>query len=317
MGRFEEMQAFARTAEAQSFTAAAHRLGLSKSIVSQRVANLEARLGVRLINRTTRRLSLTEAGAGFLAGAERALSEVAEAEEGATRHGTELRGALRIAAPLSFALLHLQPAIFDFMNAHPSLEVHIDLDDRHLDLIGGGWDMALRIGRLPDSSLIARRLAPSHQVCCATQDYLDRHGTPTRPEELERHECMLYSGAHRPESWPFLIDGEWVPINVRGRLVTNNGDLILNSMLAGQGIALLPTFLVGCQIAQGRLVRLLADWPTKEAAIHAVYPPTRNLAARVRLFTDFLAERIGKEPYWDEGLGLGSSITPSKKSMPD
>lgn len=317
MGRFEEMQAFVRTAEAQSFTAAAKRLGLSKSIVSQRVADLEARLGVRLINRTTRRLSLTEAGAGFLAGAERALAEAAEAEEQATRHGTELRGALRIAAPLSFALLHLQSAIFDFMNAHPSLEVHIDLDDRHLDLIGGGWDMALRIGRLPDSSLIARRLAPSHQVCCATQAYLDRHGTPLRPEDLERHECMLYSGAHRPDSWPFLIDGEWVPINVRGRLVTNNGDLILNSVLAGHGVALLPTFLVGCAIAQGRLVQVLADWPTKHAAIHAVYPPTRHLAARVRLFTDFLAERIGKEPYWDQGLQLASSITPAKLSMPD
>lgn len=317
MGRFEEMQAFVRTAEAQSFTAAAQRLGLSKSIVSQRVADLEARLGVRLINRTTRRLSLTEAGAGFLTGAERALAEATEAEERATRHGTELRGALRIAAPLSFALLHLQPAIFDFMNAHPALEVHIDLDDRHLDLIGGGWDMALRIGRLPDSSLIARRLAASHQICCATQAYLDRCGTPTRPEDLERHECMLYSGVNRPDSWPFLIDGEWVPINVRGRLVTNNGDLILNAALAGHGVALLPSFLVGCHVAQGKLVRVLADWSTKEAAIHAVYPPTRHLAARVRLFTDFLAERIGKEPYWDLGLQLAPPITPSKLSMPD
>jgi DNA-binding transcriptional LysR family regulator len=128
---------------------------------------------------------------------------------------------------------------------------------------------------------------------------------------------MLYSGAHRPDSWPFLIDGEWVPINVRGRLVTNNGDLILNSMLAGHGIGLLPSFLVGCQIATGKLVRVLADWPTKEAAIHAVYPPTRHLAARVRLFTDFLAGRIGKEPYWDQGLQLVSSIAPAKLSMPD
>ena len=317
MGRFEEMQAFVRTAEAQSFTAAAQRLGLSKSIVSQRVADLEARLGVRLINRTTRRLSLTEAGAGFLTGAERALSETVEAEERATRHGTELRGSLRIAAPLSFALMHLQPAIFEFMTAHPSLEVHIDLDDRHLDLIGGGWDMALRIGRLPDSSLIARRLAPSLTVCCATQDYLDRHGTPMRPEDLEQHECVLYSGASRPDSWPFLIDGEWVPINVRGRLITNNGDLLLGAVQAGHGIAILPSFLVGCPIAQGKLVRVLADWPTKEGAIHAVYPPTRHLAARVRLFTDFLADRIGKQPYWDQGLGPVPSATPSKMSMPD
>ena len=317
MGRFEEMQAFVGTAEAQSFTAAAQRLGLSKSIVSQRVADLEARLGVRLINRTTRRLSLTEAGAGFLIGAERALSEAAEAEERATRHGTELRGALRIAAPLSIALMHLQPAIFDFMAAHPSLEVHIDLDDRHLDLVAGGWDMALRIGRLPDSSLIARRLAPSLTVCCATRDYLDRHGTPEQPEDLERHECLLYSGSDRPDSWTFLIEGEWVPIAVRGRLVTNNGDLILGAVRAGQGIAILPSFLVGCPIAQGKLIRVLAGWPTKEGAIHAVYPPTRHLAARVRLFTDFLADRIGKEPYWDQGLQLVSSIAPAKLSMPD
>jgi DNA-binding transcriptional LysR family regulator len=312
MGRFEEMQAFVRTAEAQSFTAAGQRLGLSKSIVSQRVADLEARLGVRLINRTTRRLSLTEAGLGFLAGAERALTEVADAEERATRDATELRGALRIAAPLSFALMHLQPAIFDFMAAHPALEVHIDLDDRHLDLIAGGWDMAVRIGRLPDSSLIARRLAPSHTVCCATREYLDRHGTPTRPEQLAQHDCVLYSGSNRSDSWPFLIDGEWVPIEVHGRLVTNNGDLILNAVLAGHGIAVLPSFLVGCRIARGELVRVLADWPMKHGAIHAVYPPTRNLPARVRAFTDFLAERIGKEPYWDAGLA-----TPSKLSMPD
>ena len=311
MGRFEEVQAFVRTAEAQSFTAAGQRLGLSKSIVSQRIADLEARLGVRLINRTTRRLSLTEAGVGFLAGAERVLSEMAEAEERATRDATELRGTLRIAAPLSFALMHLQPAIFAFMTAHPALEVHLDLNDRLLDLVAGGWDMAVRIGRLPDSSLIARRLAPALMVCCASQDYLDRHGMPMRPEDLSEHECMRYAGSDRPDAWTFQIDGEWQSIEVRGRLVTNNGEMSLGAVMAGHGIALLPSFMVGCRIAQGELVRVLADWPTKHGAIHAVYPPTRHLPARVRLFTEFLAERIGREPYWDTGL------TPAKASMPD
>jgi DNA-binding transcriptional LysR family regulator len=302
MGKLEEMAAFLRTAEAQSFTAAAQRLGLSKSMVSQRVADLEQRLGVRLLNRTTRRLSLTEAGQAFLEGCGRALREVEEAEEAAGRHGNALRGTLRIAAPLSFALLHLRPAMLDFMTAHPQLEVYLDMDDRVVDLIQGGYDMALRIGRLPDSSLIARRLAPIRTVVCASPAYLAAHGRPLHPTELSTHECLIYTGTARSDHWSFRIDGRWVAIAVRGRLQANNGDLLLSAAIAGYGIVLLPSFIVGAALERGDLVCLLDSFAAPDAAIHAVYPPSRRIPQRVRAFSDFLDERIGKNPYWDRFL---------------
>jgi DNA-binding transcriptional LysR family regulator len=302
MGRLEEMQAFLRTAEVQSFTGAAQRLGLSKSMVSQRVADLEARLGVRLLNRTTRRLSLTEAGQVFLEGCSRAIREVEEAEEAASRHGSELRGTLRIAAPLSFALLHLRPAMLDFMTAHPELEVYLDMDDRVIDLIQGGYDMALRIGRLPDSSLIARRLGPTRTVVCASPAYLIERGRPEHPSQLSGHECLLYTGTARSDHWSFQIDGQWVGVPVHGRLQANNGDMLLSAAVAGYGIALLPSFIVGTALERGDLTCLLNGFPTPDGAIHAVYPAARQVSQRVRAFSDFLAERIGKNPYWDRFL---------------
>jgi DNA-binding transcriptional LysR family regulator len=302
MGRLEEMQAFLCTAEAQSFTGAAQRLGQSKSMVSQRVADLEARLGVRLLNRTTRRLSLTEAGQAFLEGCSRALHEVEDAEEAASRHGSELRGTLRIAAPLSFALLHLKPALLDFMTAHPELEVNLDMDDRVVDLVQGGYDMAVRIGRLPDSTLIARRLAPSRLVLCASPSYLVERGRPTHPEQLSAHECLIYTGSARGDHWSFEIDGRWVAIPVHGRLQTNNGDMLMAAAIAGWGVALLPSFIVGPALENGDLTCLLHQYPTLDGAIHAVYPASRQVSRRVRLFCDFLTERIGNNPYWDKML---------------
>jgi DNA-binding transcriptional LysR family regulator len=302
MGRFEEMQAFLSTAEAQSFTGAAQRLGQSKSMISQRVADLEARLGVRLLNRTTRRLSLTEAGQAFFEGCSRALHEVEDAEEAASRHGSELRGTLRIAAPLSFALLHLKPALLDFMTAHPELEVNLDMDDRIVDLVQGGYDMALRIGRLPDSTLIARRLAPSRIVVCASPAYLVERGRPEHPEDLSNHECLIYTGAARSDQWSFQIDGRWTAVPVHGRLQTNNGDMLLAAAIAGWGVALLPSFIVGAALENGDLTCLLHRYPTLDGAIHAVYPASRQVSRRVRVFCDFLAERIGNNPYWDKLL---------------
>jgi|HubBroStandDraft_1064217.scaffolds.fasta_scaffold00055_70 DNA-binding transcriptional LysR family regulator len=302
MGKLEEMQAFVRTAEFQSFTAAARRLGLSKSMVSQRVADLELRLGVRLLNRTTRRLSLTEAGQGFLEGCARALREVEEAEEAASRHGSALRGTLRLAAPSSFALLHLRPALLDFMTAHPQLDIDLDMDDRIVDLIQGGFDMAVRIGRLPDSSLIARRLAPSRIIACASPAYLAERGRPEHPAQLSSHECLRYAGTTRGDHWSFRIDGQWVAIAVAGRLQANNGDILLSAAIAGHGIALLPSFIVGAALERGELCCLLSGFPAADGAIHAVYPPARLVPQRVRAFTDFLAERIGQNPYWDRML---------------
>ena len=302
MGRLEEMQAFLRTAEALSFTAAAGRLGLSKSMVSQRVADLETRLGVRLLNRTTRRLSLTEAGQAFLDGSRHALRAVDEAEEAASRLGSALSGTLRIAAPLSFALLHLRPALIEFMAAHRQLEFYLDMDDRVVDLVQGGYDMALRIGRLPDSSLIARRLAPSRTIVCASPAYLAERGRPEHPSSLSDHDCLLYAGTARSDYWSFRIEGQWLAVPVRGRLQANNGDMLLAAALAGQGVALLPSFITGAALERGELMALLPGFPTPDGAIHAVYPPARQVPQRVREFTDFLALRIGGTPYWDRFL---------------
>jgi DNA-binding transcriptional LysR family regulator len=296
------MEVFQRTAEARSFTAAAERLGMSKSMVSQRIAELEARLGVRLINRTTRRLSLTEAGQAFLERSRRVIEEVLEAEEAASRHGAALSGTLRIAAPLSFALLHLRPAILDFMAAHPGLAVQLDMDDRVVDLVQGGYDLAIRIGRLADSSLVARRVAPSRTLCCAAPAYLEARGQPDHPSALAGHEALLYAGSSRGDQWTFLIEGEWTPVPVRGRLQANSGDMLLSAALAGFGVALLPTFIVGPHVERGELVPILSDYPTREGAIHAVWPQSRLVPARVRAFTDFLCARVGPEPYWDRRL---------------
>jgi DNA-binding transcriptional LysR family regulator len=299
MGRLEEMEAFLRTAEAHSFTAAAERLGMSKSMVSQRISELEARLGVRLLHRTTRRLSLTDAGASFLERCQRILAETDEAEEAVTRDSAALRGTLRLAAPLSFALLHLKSAIVEFMALHPALDIVLNLDDRIVDLIGGGYDLAIRVGVLPDSSLVARRLAPIRIACCCSPAYVAAHGLPARPEDLPAHACLLYSGNGQGDIWGFRTGNAGMQIRVDGRFSANNGEILVEAALKGMGIALLPTFLVGPYLTSGALVRVLEEWPVQEGAIYAVYPQSRHLPGRVRAFADFLAERIGKTPYWD------------------
>ncbi len=306
MGRFEEMQVFVRTAQSESFTQAAQKLGLSKSIISQRVADLEERLGVRLLNRTTRSLSLTDAGQAFLRHAMRVLQAVDEAEDAASRHGHEVRGTLRIAAPLTFGLMHLRLAILDFMKTHVNLDVHLDMTDRMVDLVHDGYDLAVRIGRLPDSSLIAETLAPIHLIVAASPDYLRDRGIPDRPEALSGHDCLLYTPSQgRGNQWHFIIEGRPLIVPVRGRLQSGSGDMLSAAATAGLGIVQLPSFIIGDAIRDGRLVHILRDYVVPEAGLYAAYPRTHHVPGRVRLFCDFLAERFGKNPYWDRDLGLG------------
>jgi DNA-binding transcriptional LysR family regulator len=301
MGRLEEMQAFLRVAEARSFTQAARRLGLSKSVTSQRIADLEGRLGVRLITRTTRQLSLTEAGQAFFEHCARVVQEADEAEEAASRHGSELSGTIRIAASLSFTLLHLRPLVIEFMAAHPRVSVQLDLDDRVVDLVEGGYDLALRIGQLPDSSMVARRLAPVLNYCWAGPAYLAARGTPRFPAELTGHDCLIYSGGGtgRVDQWRFTTESGVLTVPVRGRLQSSNGDVLLSAAIAGFGVAQLPSFIAGPSFDAGALVRVLEEFPLPEGALHAIYPQGRHVPSRVRLLTEFLAERIGPEPYWD------------------
>lgn len=303
MDRFEELQTFVRIVEAGSLSGAAERLELAKSAVSRRLADLEARLGVQLLNRTTRRLNLTEAGRQYYRRCQRILADLAEAEQAVSREHAGLSGLLRIAAPLSFGIQHLAPALDAFLEAHPQLRLDLDLNDRTVNLMEEGVDLAIRIGRLADSSLIARRLAPARMVVCASPQYLARHGEPRHPEELGAHVGLSYSNIPEGLLWQFSgPDG--VPLNVRVpyRMRANNGDVLLRAAIDGLGILESPSFICHEAIARGELSLILADYPVREESVYAVYPAQRHLPQRVRALIDFLAERFGDEPYWDRPL---------------
>lgn len=302
MDRLDDMLAFIKVVDARSFTAAADRLNLSKSVVSRRVADLENRLGARLLNRTTRRLSLTEVGQAFYDRCQRILADLEEAEQAASDLQATPRGRLKLAAPLSFGTQHLAPAITDFMAQHPAIEIDVELNDRYVDLVDEGFDMAVRIGRLRDSSLIARRLAPSRRVLVASPAYLEREGVPETPEDLARHRCLLYTNTPAAEQWQFRVGNEVKSVRVAGPLRANNGDLLMAAAMAGQGIAVLPTFMCGQALEAGTLHCLLFDCYVSESAVYAVYPQNRHLSSKVRAFVSFLAARFGPEPYWDTAL---------------
>ncbi len=304
MDQLEAMAVFARVVEAQSFSAAAGQLGLSKSAVSKQLGRLEDRMGVRLLNRTTRRLSLTEAGAAFYRGCRRVVAEAEAAEQAVTRLGAAPRGRLRVNAPMSFGVRHVGPALPDFMARYPEVAVDLSLNDRMVDLVEEGFDMGIRIARLAESSLIARRLAPNRRVLCAAPAYLARRGTPRALDELNGHDCLVYSYQASGATWRVCGPGGEARVRVDGRLRANNGDLLLEAVLGGLGVGFLPSFICGEALRAGRLRQVLPEWGgTVDAAVYAVYPARRNLSPKVRVFVDFLAERFAGTPYWDEGLG--------------
>jgi DNA-binding transcriptional LysR family regulator len=299
MDKLTGMAIFARVVEAQSFTAAAAQLGMSRSAVSKAIAGLEDRLGARLLNRTTRRLALTEVGRAFYERCARIVADAEDAELAVSRLQAAPRGILRVNAPVSFGVLHLAPALPDFMQRYPELRVEIDLADRTVDLIEEGYDLAVRIGALADSSLIARRLADNHMVVCAAPAYWQRRGRPGEPRDLAGHACITYAYQRSPNEWPFVGPAGRFTVRVEGPLLSNNGDLALVAALAGLGVVVLPCFLCGPHLAAGRLEPVLADWMPPPTGIHAVYPHGRHLSAKVRAFVDFLVERFGTQPAWD------------------
>ncbi len=297
------MAIFARVIEAGGFSTAARDLGVSKSSVSKQVSRLEDRLGVRLLNRTTRRLSLTEAGAAFYEGCQRVLSEAEAAKEAVSHLASAPRGELKVNAPMSFGIMHLGPALPEFLERFPELDVQMVLNDRVVDLIDEGFDVGVRITRLLDSSLIARRLAPNRLVACAAPSYLKKHGAPGHPDDLRRHNCLGYSYSKTPGVWQFRSESSRHKVTVKGRFTANNGDVIQAALLAGCGIAIQPSFIAGDDLRSGRLVRLFEGYQVgDESAVHAVFPANRNLSPKVRVFVDFLVERFGDEPYWDAGI---------------
>lgn len=304
MHRFEEMLAFTAVVETGSFTAAAERLGTAKSAVSRRLSALEERLGVQLMRRTTRRLNITETGRAFYERSARILADLDEAEASVLQVHGELSGNLRVALPLTFGVRHMGDLIAEFQQRHPRIHFDLDLNDRRVDLIEEGMDLALRIGNLRDSSLIARKVFDARTIVCASPGYLEKHGTPATPEELAGHDCLAYGNLAEPGRWAYTDqEGRRRHVDVRVVMTASNGDFINAVAVKGTGIVMQPTFIAGQKICSGELKPILTDydWPVTPA--WALYPPTRHLSFRVRAFIDYLVEKFSGTPYWDEDCG--------------
>jgi DNA-binding transcriptional LysR family regulator len=295
-----DIAVFVAVVDAGSFTLAAERLKVSRPAVSKQVSRLEESLGVRLLHRTTRRLSLTEAGQIFHERASRGLDDLAEARAEVAFLQQKPRGVLRINVPMSFGILHVAPLLPGFLRENPELSVEMDLSDRKLDVIEEGFDVSVRISDLPDSSLVARRLARCRHVIVAAPAYLERHGEPKTPADLQAHNVLGYSLQHSALQWHFLApDGQPEQVTVSGRLQANNSLALRESLLAGMGIARTPTFLVGEDLRKNRLVAVLDDYRSPEVSIYLVYPQRRHLSPKVRAFADFLAGHFKDPPYWE------------------
>jgi len=300
MRRFSDLEAFIAVVESGSFTAAAERLDVAKSAVSRRVTALEERLGVQLLRRTTRRLNLTETGKSFYEHSARILADLDEAEAAVLQQHGELRGNLRVALPLSFGARHMYKPIAEFCRQHPRVTFDLDLNDRRIDLIAEGVDLAVRIGRLSDSTLIARRLFEARTVVCASPEYLERRGTPQTPDDLAEHDCLVYTNLPDPTKWVCTdADGTRHAIDVTVNMTASSGDFLCECAKEGLGLVLQPTFIAGEAISRGELQPVLTgyQWPVTPA--YAIYPPTRHLSYRVREFIDYLAEYFAGVPYWD------------------
>lgn len=300
MQNLTDIAIFVAVVRHASFTAAAEALELSQPVVSKAVTRLEDRLGARLLNRTTRRLSLTEAGANLYRRSAQALGEIDNAELEVTQYQTEPRGLVRVSAPMSFSLLHLSPLVGEFLERYPGVNVDLQLDDRRVDLVEDGFDVALRIGRLDSSNLIARRIAPIRQVLCASPAYLKTHAAPERPEDLFEHNCLTYTYLSTPREWRFTdANGETIVVPIKGTLQSNSGIVLRDAAVANAGIAMLPTFYICEQLRSGQLQVLLPEFPVVELSLYAVYAERRNLLPKVRAFIDFAVERFGPTPPWD------------------
>ncbi|MCW8826525.1 MAG: LysR family transcriptional regulator [Gammaproteobacteria bacterium] len=301
MDRFEEMRTFVRVVEAGSLSAAADRLDIAKSAVSRRLAELESRLGVQLLNRTTRRLNLTDSGSIFYQRCLRILADLEESEQYVSSEHTNLRGTIRIAAPLTFGVHHLSPLLNDFLKEHPELSLDLDLNDRNINLMDEGVDLGIRIGKLQDSTMMARKLASARMLLCASPEYLQQHGEPQSPEDLKEHFGLSYSNISEGHLWQFTHeDGKSYSVHVPFRMRANNGEVLHKAALDGLGIVATVSFICYRELEQGRLKQILSDYKTEEVGIYAIYPSQRHLPGRVRLLIDYLAERFGDEPYWDK-----------------
>jgi len=309
MDTLNAMKLYCHIVDAGQLSIAADQLNLSKGTVSKQLAKLEAHLGGRLLNRTTRRLTPTEVGIAFYERAKQILESVEEAECVVTGLTVEPSGTLKINAPMSFGFLHMGELLAKYQQKYPKVTVDITLHDRQIDLIEEGYDLALRIANLKDSSLIARKIASCHLVMCASPVYLKRNGEPKKPSDLKNHQCLLYTYSDSVRSWGFEDKhGKKQQVSVNGALSTNNGNLICDALVNGMGIARLPTFIIGDAIRQGKAKIILDEWRSRPQNISLLYPSSRHLSAKVRTFVDMAVEHfrpvVDEDNEWDKNIPL-------------
>jgi DNA-binding transcriptional LysR family regulator len=303
LDRLTGMEVFVRVAAAGSLSGAARAMGLSQTMVTKHLSALETRLGTRLFHRTTRRLTITEAGRRYLDSTERLLADIETAEAAVAADRVEPRGLLRLNVPLVFGIRQIAPRLAAFAARYPGVTVELGLNDRLVDLAEEGWDLAIRIGALRDSSLVARRLAPCRMVVCAAPSYLAAHGTPLTTADLAGHNCLGYTLAQAGAARWRMGGPTTIDIAVSGNLRANNGDALLAAALAGQGVIYQPSFIVGDDLRAGRLVPIALELPpSDQLAVYAVYLPDRTPSAKVRAFIDFIADAFAPAPPWDHGL---------------
>lgn len=301
MDRIDAMRTFVTVVNEGAFARAAERLDMSPQLASKYVSQLEQHLGVRLLNRTTRRINLTEAGTRYFQRASQLLDDIDDLENQLGDLQEDVRGMLKINAPVSFATSHLAPLVCDFQKAYPGVGIDLQLNDRKVDIVEEGVDIALRIGRLKSSSLIARRLAPIRLAMCASPDYLQQHGHPTTLEQLQQHRYLKYSYLDAIDSEPahhHLMQGR----NACADLISNNGDVLSQAAIAGAGIAIQPTFICGQDIFDGKLVQVMPEHPLQPLGLYAVYAHRQLLPGKVRCFIEFASNYFGEWPYWDACL---------------
>ncbi|NRB38057.1 MAG: LysR family transcriptional regulator [Pseudomonadales bacterium] len=303
MNEFTLIKTFVTLVESQSISKAAENMDVAISAVSRRLKDLESNLGVQLIQRTTRKMHLTEAGEKFYQRCIRLLDDLEEAKQEVTNAAKELTGTLKIATPLSFGVAHLSPAIAAFMHLHPQIKIDLDMSDRRSDLVEEGLDMAIRIGTLEDSSLMAKKLASVRHVVCASPDFFQQHGLPQTPEDLSTLPALCYGNLDQPGNWQYW-DKSNKPhtVKVAMRMCATNGDALVEAAIAGLGILCEPSFIVHGAVQRGVLKPVLTDYQWYSMNIYAVYPQTRYVPARVRAFIDFLSNHFGEEPYWEHFL---------------
>lgn len=292
MDRLDAMQLFVRVAELGSFAGAAQQLGVARSVVTRQIAGLEAHLGVKLMARSTRRLTLTSAGTAYLEKCRVILNLVEAAEIGVAEERQTPRGNIRISLPLSFGLKRLAPLLLDFSQRYPEVALDMDYSDRRVNLIEEGIDLSIRVTRRLDAGDVARRIGTSRMRVLASPDYLSRHGQPAHPADLAHHVCLGYTNAGAATTWQFVVDGQLENFPIRSRINANNGDVLTEAAAQGLGIACQPDFIAGSFIAAGRVVEILVDYPGPELGIYAMLPSNRHIPYRVRVLMDFLAARL-------------------------